>query len=72
MIQDLGKFLLILGVLLVLLGGFFLLAPTLSWFDKIPGNFRWHKGPVTIYFPLGISVILSVLLSLFLYFVSRK
>jgi len=72
MIPELGKFLVILGALLVIIGVILLAAPGLSWFDKIPGNFRWQKGPVTIYFPLGIGLILSVLLTLLFHFMGRK
>ncbi len=72
MIPELGKFLVILGALLVLIGVILLVVPGFAWFDRIPGNFRWQKGPVTVYFPLGLSVILSLLLTLLFYFLGRR
>jgi hypothetical protein len=68
-----GRLLLVTGVLLVLVGGLLLIAPRFSPFlEKIPGNIRWHKGPLTVYFPLGLCILISILLSLLIHFWGRK
>jgi hypothetical protein len=38
---------------------------------RLPGDMVWRGRHSTVYFPLGTSLLLSVLLSLVLYFVSR-
>ena len=71
-LQFTAKILIITGFTLALCGGVILLAARFEWWDKIPGNFLWKKGPVTVYFPLGLSIIASILLSLIFYFMGRK
>jgi hypothetical protein len=70
--QALGRAVIMAGAVLILIGGFIMLSARFGLWDKIPGNFRWQKGAVTIYFPLGISIIASLLLSLIFYFMGRK
>lgn len=54
--------LLVLGVLFLLLGRFGL--------DRLPGDLVFRRGNVTLYFPIGLMILLSVvgtiLLTLFL------
>ncbi|MBU0520081.1 DUF2905 domain-containing protein [bacterium] len=70
--QEFGKLLLLFGIILVVLGGILYLGPNLSFLEKLPGNLRWQKGPVTLYFPLGATVLLSIVLTILLQFLSRK
>ncbi len=65
--SDLGKLLIIIGILLALVGGLLLLAPKLPWLGKLPGDFTYRGERFTFYFPLATSILLSVLLSLILY-----
>ena len=67
--REMGKFLVILGIVIVLLGlvlwgGF---AP--KWLGRLPGDIRIERGNSAFYFPIVtciiISVVLSVLLSIF-------
>lgn len=70
--QSVGKLLILLGVLIVVIGAIIYLAPRFPILEKLPGNLRWQKGPVTIYFPLGICVLVSVILTLLFQILSRK
>ncbi|MCX6639580.1 MAG: DUF2905 domain-containing protein [bacterium] len=71
--QSIGRLLLITGVVLAVVGGLLLIAPRFSPFlEKIPGNIRWQKGPVTVYFPLGLCILISIVLSLLFHFLGRK
>lgn len=38
---------------------------------RMPGDFAYRGRNVQIWFPLGTSIVLSILLSVVLYFVSR-
>ena len=62
-----GRLLVGAGLVLVLLGGVILLAgrvPYLGWLGRLPGDFVWRRGSVTVYAPLLTSILLSVLLTI--------
>lgn len=70
--SSLGRLLILLGLVLVGLG---LLAVVLSRFNiplgRLPGDFRWRGKGWSVSFPLATSILLSVLLSLILWAISR-
>jgi hypothetical protein len=70
--SDLGRLLIALGVLLVIVGVVFLLAPKIPWLGKLPGDISYKKGNFTFYFPLGTSILISIILSLLLYLFFRR
>jgi hypothetical protein len=62
--RDLGKFLVILGAVIVLIGlvlwgGF---AP--KWLGRLPGDIRIDRGNSAFYFPVVTCIIISFLLTL--------
>ncbi len=61
-----GRTLLFLGLVLVIVGGVILLGEKSEY--KNPLDFRFGGENWTFYFPLGTSIVVSVLLSLFFYF----
>ncbi len=67
--QELGKVLIVAGGLAVVLGAALLLAGRLPWLGRLPGDIVVRRGPVTFYFPLVtslvVSVVVTVLLNLF-------
>ena len=67
--STVGRVLLIVGVLALVVGGIFFLLGK-AGVGSMPGDMRFGKGNVRVYFPLGtsivISIILTVLLNLFL------
>jgi hypothetical protein len=67
---ELGRLFLGLGVLLVILGVFFLLAGNLSgkvpWLGKLPGDIYVEREGWKLYFPLGTSILVSVVVSVVL------
>jgi hypothetical protein len=63
-----GKLLVIGGVVLVLLG---LLSMAGFPFFRLPGDFTVRRGPVTFYFPLASSILLSILFTLLMLFFRR-
>lgn len=70
--QIIGKYLVIFGILMVILGGVFLLAGKLPWIGKLPGDILIKRGNFTFYFPLATCIIASVVLSLLFYVFFRK
>lgn len=68
---DLGKVLVFVGVLLVVLGIIFSLGAKIPWLGQLPGDMTLRRGNLTIYFPLATCLLISVILSLVLYFFKR-
>ena len=71
MLSDLGRWLIALGVLLVIVGAVFLLAPKIPWLGKLPGDISFKRGNVSFYFPLGTCILISIILTLLLYLFRR-
>jgi hypothetical protein len=68
---QLGRTLIILGVVLVLVGLALVYAGKIPYVGRLPGDVVWKKGNTRIYFPVVTMLILSALLTLVLYLVSR-
>jgi hypothetical protein len=65
--SELGKTLIILGIILAVAGAVLLAAPKIPWLGKLPGDITYQGKGFTFYFPLATCVLLSVVLSLILY-----
>ena len=66
MMRELGKFIVIIGVIttfvgLLMWGG---IAP--KWLGRLPGDVRIERGHSAFYFPIVTCIILSIVLSLLL------
>lgn len=70
--QDLGRLLMIIGAVLLIIGSLLYFTKTLAWLGKLPGDLSFRKGNFSFHFPLMTSILLSVLLSLVLYFFNKK
>ena len=70
--NEMGKFLIVLGVVLVVAGVILvLLGRTQLPIGRLPGDIVYRGKNTTFYFPLATSILLSVVLSLVLYLISR-
>ncbi len=65
--SELGKTLVILGIILAVAGAVLLAAAKIPWLGKLPGDITYQGKGFTFYFPLATCVLLSVVLSLILY-----
>jgi hypothetical protein len=71
-VTDFGKLLVVIGGLLVLAGLIvMLIGRTGLPLGKLPGDITYRGKNTTVYFPLATSILISVVLSLVLYLVSR-
>ncbi len=69
---DFGKLLVLLGMILVVAGiVLILLGRTHLPLGRLPGDIFYRGKNTTVYFPLATSLLLSVVLSLVLYLISR-
>lgn len=70
--NALGRLLIGFGLLLAAVGAvLLLLSRTGLPIGRLPGDLTWRGRHTTVYFPLGTSVLLSVILSLIFYVLSR-
>ena len=69
---EIGKALLGLGLLLVAIGAVLLIAGRLGWpLGRLPGDFAYRGKNFSFFFPLGTSILISVVLSILFYVISR-
>ncbi|HXZ25492.1 MAG TPA: DUF2905 domain-containing protein [Nitrospiria bacterium] len=72
MAQELGRGLILLGVVLIIVGGLFLVAGKIPWLGRLPGDIFIGRKNFSFYFPLATSLILSIVLSLLFWLFSRR
>jgi hypothetical protein len=68
----LGKYLLILGLVLVFFGLLLSTGFGRHWLGRLPGDIRYTKGDITFYFPLATCLLLSLALSLVLWLIRSR
>lgn len=68
--MNIGKLLILVGVALVLVGALWLLGEKIG-LGRLPGDIVVRGERITFYFPLATCVLLSLLLSLFVWLVKR-
>ncbi|HET9490560.1 MAG TPA: DUF2905 domain-containing protein [Methylomirabilota bacterium] len=69
---GIGKLLIVVGVLIVGLGLILLLAGRVPWIGRLPGDIYIRRGNWTFYFPLATSLIISMILTLILWWLGRR
>lgn len=70
--NELGKMLLGLGLLLVVIGSVLLLAGRFGLpLGRLPGDFAYKGKGYSVYFPLGTCILISLVLSTILYLISH-
>jgi hypothetical protein len=70
--QDIGRFLVITGMIVAAIGGLFLLSGRIPWIGRLPGDLFIQRKNFTFYFPIATSILLSIIISLILWFAGRK
>lgn len=70
--SELGKIFIFFGLFLFVLGVIFTLDLKIPFIGKLPGDIFIRRDGFTFYFPLATSIILSIILTLILNFLSRK
>jgi hypothetical protein len=70
--QDIGRSLLVLGVVIALAGVVLLLVGRVPWIGRLPGDIHIQRGNWSFYFPLATSLLLSVLLTLLFWIIGRR
>ena len=69
--EDIGKLLVAGAVVLLVLGGLFLLLGRFG-VERLPGDLVFKRGNLTVYFPIGLMILLSVVGTIVLNIVFRR
>jgi multisubunit Na+/H+ antiporter MnhG subunit len=70
-LDGLGKLLIGGAIVLLVLGGLFLLLGRLG-LDRLPGDLVFKRGNATFYLPIGLMILLSVVGTIVLNLVFRR
>ena len=69
---DLGRLLIVLGLVAVVLGVVLVVFGRVPGLGRLPGDISVQRGSWSFYFPLGTSLVLSVVLTLVLWLIGRR
>jgi hypothetical protein len=71
--EQLGRMLLLMGGVVALLGFLLMLGPKLPFrLGRLPLDFHYQRDNFRFYFPLGTSILLSLLLTLLFSVFNRR
>ena len=70
-LEGVGKLLIGGAVVLLVLGGLFLLLGRFG-LDRLPGDLVFRRGNSTVYFPIGLMILLSIVGTIVLNIVFRR
>ena len=62
--SDLGKMLIIFGVIIVGMGVLLMVGDKIPWIGRLPGDILVKKGKFTFYFPIVTCIIISIILTI--------
>jgi Protein of unknown function (DUF2905) len=71
-VAEIGKLLVGVGLVIAAVGVVLLIAGRIPWLGRLPGDIVVERGNWSFYFPLATSLLLSVVVSLILWLVSRR
>jgi hypothetical protein len=71
-VENLGKIIIGLGVILVVVGlAFWLLGDKLTWLGNLPGDVKIERPGFSFYMPCATMIVVSLVLSIILSLISR-
>ena len=70
-LEGIGRLLVAGAVVLLVLGGLFLLLGRFG-VERLPGDLVFRRGNLTVYFPIGLMILLSVVGTIVLNLVFRR
>jgi hypothetical protein len=70
-LEGIGKLLIGGAVVLLVLGGLFLLLGRFG-LERLPGDLVFKRGNVTVYFPIGLMILISIVATILLNLFFRR
>lgn len=71
MLQDLGRVVIVIGIVLVVLGSALWFFGKLPFLGKLPGDIMIQKDNFSFYAPIATMIVVSIFLSIILTIVSN-
>jgi len=71
-IQYIGKFLMLLGLIIAAIGGLLFFSGKIPWVGRLPGDIMIQRRNFTFYFPLATSILLSLILTIIFWLIGRR
>jgi uncharacterized protein YybS (DUF2232 family) len=65
--NELGKFLIVIGIGIAVVGVLIGYGVGKSWLGRLPGDINYTKGDFSVHFPIVTCLVLSVVLTLLLW-----
>lgn len=69
--HDLGRFLVIIGVVVAIIGLLMWTGFMPRWLGRLPGDIQIERGSFSLYFPIVTCIVISVILTLIFSFFRR-
>ncbi|MBU6391082.1 MAG: DUF2905 family protein [Planctomycetes bacterium] len=71
-LSSFGKILIYIGIIMIVVGGLFMLGGKIPFIGRLPGDIAIQKKNFSFYFPITTSIVISIILSLIMWLLSRK
>ena len=71
-INSFGKVLIAAGIVLIIAGCVLLLGIKLPWLGRLPGDIYIQRKGVTFIFPVTTCILASIIISVIIFFLSRR
>lgn len=71
MLEQLGKSLILIGVVIAVVGGLLYLGGRIPFIGKLPGDILIQRKNYTFYFPLATGLLISLIITLALWLFGR-
>ena len=69
--NELGKFLVVAGLIVAGIGVLICAGVGKGWIGRLPGDIQYTKGNFTLYFPIVTCVVISIIIT-FLWWLFRR
>jgi len=69
--QDIGKFLFLIGLVLAIGGAWLWSGRGLGWLGRLPGDISYQGDNFRFYFPVTTCILVSIVLTLLAWFLRR-
>ncbi len=70
--SGMGRILIVIGLLIAAVGLVLSFAGKIPWLGRLPGDFFFRGKRFSFFFPLTTSIVISVILTLILWFINRR
>ena len=67
-----GKILIFFGIVMIVVGGFFLICNKIPFLGKLPGDIAVQKKNFGFYFPITTCIVISIIISLIMWLFGKR